>query len=721
MATMDSGIDTQIYSATYSGVPVYEFKVGSDSVMRRRHDDWINATHILKVAGLDKPSRTRILEREVQKGTHEKIQGGYGKYQGTWVPLADGRAVAERNKVLDQLLPIFDFVPGDRTPPPAPKHTTAVSSRPKAQRTGASGRRGGRASSFASMNTRAPPAASFVHSEDAYSQIPQSFNDQESVDQASRESSSVLAEEDIAQVSQHPTHPRKRKQDRDLSALTVAEQQHIMYGDELLDYFMTVGDAPARGAAQPPIPPQNFQPDRPIDDQGNTALHWACAMGSLDVVKDLIMRGANTCGLTRNDETPLVRAVLFTNNYEKRTMPELAEILKNTISFRDWFGATVFNHLAVATKSKGKWRSSRYYCQVLIAKLSEMYPQHEVGLLLASQDSYGDTAALTAAKNGCYRLAEILLKNCPEAGNLPNKHGETANEVMMMIQQQQVPRDYPHRPSSATQHSVHEGDIGGVIERGGENMAQCQLSCKNPVAAALLKKISAIMDDANGKLTQAYGEVKSRPQSFDGKSHPREIYEQLEAERETIRKDKTDTLSKEAESVPFEDLVSRHDGAKQKYASLLEGTQELTLSKRIGPHGGNVAPPETENNKPERLDGAATTTTTTTAAAAAAAAPPSSEKENELAQKIELIRKIAQAEMARKNGTESMMSHRADAGPDARLNVHRKLVAMATRLPEQDLDPMAKDLAVNLEFVRAHQSRPGKPLADAGRAFKQNA
>lgn len=50
--------------------------------MRRRVDDWINATHILKVAGLDKPSRTRILEREVQKGLHEKIQGGYGKYQG---------------------------------------------------------------------------------------------------------------------------------------------------------------------------------------------------------------------------------------------------------------------------------------------------------------------------------------------------------------------------------------------------------------------------------------------------------------------------------------------------------------------------------------------------------------------------------------------------------------------------------------------------------------
>lgn len=61
---------------------MYEFKLDTDSVMRRRADDWVNATHILKAAGFDKPARTRILEREVQKGVHEKVQGGYGKYQG---------------------------------------------------------------------------------------------------------------------------------------------------------------------------------------------------------------------------------------------------------------------------------------------------------------------------------------------------------------------------------------------------------------------------------------------------------------------------------------------------------------------------------------------------------------------------------------------------------------------------------------------------------------
>jgi transcription factor MBP1 len=94
--------------------------------MRRKADDWINATHILKAAGFDKPARTRILEREVQKGVHEKVQGGYGKYQGTWIPLPDGRDLAERNGVGPLLRPIMEYVPGDKSPPPAPKHVNAA-------------------------------------------------------------------------------------------------------------------------------------------------------------------------------------------------------------------------------------------------------------------------------------------------------------------------------------------------------------------------------------------------------------------------------------------------------------------------------------------------------------------------------------------------------------------------------------------------------------------
>lgn len=75
----------QIFQATYSGVPVYEMQCKGIAVMRRKADSYLNATQILKVAGFDKPHRTRILEREVQTGQHEKVQGGYGKYQGRFV------------------------------------------------------------------------------------------------------------------------------------------------------------------------------------------------------------------------------------------------------------------------------------------------------------------------------------------------------------------------------------------------------------------------------------------------------------------------------------------------------------------------------------------------------------------------------------------------------------------------------------------------------------
>lgn len=73
-----------IYTAIYSGVHVFEMVINGIAVMRRRNDSYMNATQILKVANIDKGKRTKILEKEVLIGEHEKVQGGYGKYQGTW-------------------------------------------------------------------------------------------------------------------------------------------------------------------------------------------------------------------------------------------------------------------------------------------------------------------------------------------------------------------------------------------------------------------------------------------------------------------------------------------------------------------------------------------------------------------------------------------------------------------------------------------------------------
>ncbi|OAX78523.1 hypothetical protein ACJ72_07167 [Emergomyces africanus] len=691
----------KIYSATYSSVPVYEFKVGSDNVMRRRSDDWINATHILKVAGLDKPARTRILEREVQKGVHEKVQGGYGKYQGTWVPLPEGRDLAERNGILDKLRPIFDFVAGDKSPPPAPKHTTAASSRPRVQKNAAANRRlVSEESPFSPRKQQQPipppplppPQQTSFSQDQHFSAINQSFRDDESIAQGSIESSSMIAEEDMAPMSQHSTHSRKRKRGLNDISLSIIEQQHIIYGDQLLDYFMTVGDAPAATRILPPEPPVNFQVDRPIDDHGNTALHWACSMGDIDIVRDLINRGANVKALSNHDETPLVRAVLFTNNYEKGTMQDLADLLQETITFRDWFGATVFNHLAATTRSKGKWKSSRYYCQILMDKLNDILPPHQISLLLSSQDSNGDTAALAAAKNGCYRLATMLLSQCPEAGDITNKAGESANAILRTISRRH--KDNPPPPSSVTHQSVNDIESAELNNPSDNNAVISRPSTSSEATASLLSKIGSIVDEANRKLALAYGDTKWPPQSAEDITNPQGLYEHVESDRENIRKQVASLAAKENEAEELEAKLERFNKVKRDYESLLEQAQRLHLLKRF-------------QNAEVELEPQAQTSS-------GGESPSKGPKDLNVLYQVAC--QLFEAQQTRQQAVKDLIQQRADAGVNTKLDVHRKLVSLATGLPEDELDPMSSELANALEFDRANEKRPDDqgPELDGG-------
>ncbi|KAL2008248.1 hypothetical protein VTN00DRAFT_8230 [Thermoascus crustaceus] len=661
--------DPRIYSATYSSVPVYEFKVDGDHVMRRRADDWINATHILKVAGFDKPARTRILEREVQKGVHEKVQGGYGKYQGTWIPLPDGRLLAERNNILDKLRPIFDFVPGDRSPPPAPKHTTAAS-KPKLAKVPAASKKIPRDdmsfNSLKSHRSMGPP--SFHH--DQYD-MGAGFDDDESIEQATLESSSMMADEEMIPMSQHSNYSRKRKRNmNEMSAMSIREQEHIIYGDQLLDYFMTVGDAPEATRIPPPEPPADFQVDRPIDDQGNTALHWACAMGDLEIVRDLLRRGANLQALSVHEETPLVRAVLFTNNYEKRTFPALVDLLQDTITFRDWFGATIFHHIAETTRSKGKWRSSRYYIEVLLEKLRNMFPQNEIELLLSCQDSNGDTSALVAARNGAFRLVSLLTLHCPNAGNLVNKKGETANDLVRRAQRPD--RDIPPPPSSVTQGNDPQ-DVGMTGPNNSDHHSFTLPQNSSPATSALLAKIGSVMEEANRKLAIAYGNTKLNQPGSDDIANPQGLYEQLESDRQKIQKQSFALSSKEDENEPIEAQLKRYEQVKQSYESLLEQTQHHRLLERFTAAASSVA--ETSEQSPPK-------------------------SQEDLTKLYQLARELSLAQKSRCAAVKDLIQQRADAGVSTKFDMHRKLVALATGLKEEELDPMAAELAETLEFDR---------------------
>lgn len=84
-------------------------EIGKLVVMRRRNDSWLNATQILKIAGIEKGKRTKVLEKEILAGEHEKVQGGYGKYQGTWINYARGVEFCRQYGVEEVLRPLLEY------------------------------------------------------------------------------------------------------------------------------------------------------------------------------------------------------------------------------------------------------------------------------------------------------------------------------------------------------------------------------------------------------------------------------------------------------------------------------------------------------------------------------------------------------------------------------------------------------------------------------------
>ncbi|CAG8469650.1 10540_t:CDS:2 [Scutellospora calospora] len=432
---------SQIYKATYSGVPVWEFRVRSVAVMRRKTDSWLNATQILKVAEFDKPHRTRILEREVQKGEHEKVQGGYGKYQGTWVPYQTGVDLAERYHVKELLQPIIEFQPSLESPPLAPKHVTAASNKPRKPREPKEPKpikprlpkkpkklEPQAETEIMSVDTDHETAdiASVVSSNASISPIFSSL----SASPAPVESSNDLSESDETHtVSAVLKQKRKRKQaDTGGRANKVAKttQQYsntIEYGSLLLTYFTTNSDSIPEFILHPP---SDFDANIIIDQQGHTALHWAAAMANFEMASLLVKAGADPDRGNVHGETALMRSVMFPYNYENRCFHDIVQLLIRTIGNLDIHDQTVLHHIAIYATTKGRIGPSRYYMEVVLATLAQ-HPNDEYRrTIINKQNDAGDTALNISARCANKRLVKLLVDagGDPQIRNAMEKNAE---------------------------------------------------------------------------------------------------------------------------------------------------------------------------------------------------------------------------------------------------------------------------------------------------------
>lgn len=472
---------------------MYEYPVKNVSVMMRKKDHWVNATHILKVANFDKPQRTRILERDVQKGVHEKVQGGYGKYQGTWVPLDRARQIAGLYDVLGDLEPLFGFEPGSESPPQLPRGRPKPAA-PRAPAGGAGGAAGvaagrgggdwaamhsptlqrasmggagapGAAGELKRKRGRPPTRRLTPPPQVAAPRAPVARNDyapdSASVSSRSSSPSDFMSDSDIDAALADGSRPyRKQHQPQTLAttpgsagryyqrsqlstpttahtaqfAAPQSQQQRAAeadatseYNNKLLDYFMTPDDDTV-----PEVlvhPPPGFKINQVIDDEGHTAFHWACAMGHLKIIEILLNAGADTLAENNLGHTPLIRAIMFTNNFDRRTFPKVVDLLRSTLFHMDTEKRTLFHHIAATTSSRSKLASARYYTEIALAKISESQGMQVVADFINRQDANGDTALHIAARNGAKKCVKVLL-SYQAVTNIVNAHGRTAKEYI---------------------------------------------------------------------------------------------------------------------------------------------------------------------------------------------------------------------------------------------------------------------------------------------------
>lgn len=427
---LDDGDNRLPVQAVYSNVSVYEMEVNGIAVMKRRSDAWLNATQILKVAGVVKARRTKTLEKEIAAGEHEKVQGGYGKYQGTWVNFQRGLDLCREYHVEELLQPLLEYdmgpdgINGSQGSRDTPTKEQAMAAQRKRlySSTDSQGAGPQQGTFFQNISRTAATAVNAISKArfdspaarpsvrkpsnlGSESQIP--FNSQQSMTDASglgnNSQNSGRYLEPIDQEDLEP--PRKRiRSSPNQSFGFQYEPSASMRGPTPTEpnesFYQDLEETDAHRGPQalaPAATPERFQKMKlimtlfldkrtkdfshhpallqlssedleiPLDEYQNNALHWAAMLARMSLVHALIEKGVSIFRLNGAGETALQKSVGTRNNLDYRSFPRLLQVLAPTIDLVDYSGRTILHHIAVmAATGGGGHVSAKHYLEALL-------------------------------------------------------------------------------------------------------------------------------------------------------------------------------------------------------------------------------------------------------------------------------------------------------------------------------------------------------------------
>ena len=406
-----------------------------------------------------------------------------------------------------------------------------------------------------------------------YDDISAQLNDDESMaDDITVASASYMGEDDRYESRQSTGH-RKRKREED--AKNALEQAHVVYSDELLDYFMLQAEAAAMTAK--PEPPPNYQPDWIIDEDAHTALHWASAMGDIEIMKQLKRFGATLDQPNIRGETPLMRTVLFTNCLDKQSMPAVLKELITTVPCQDYCGSNVLHHAAAVTKVRHKHHSARYYLDVILNKMQEVLEPEHVRRILDAQDQNGDTAIHIAARNGARKCVRALMGRGAST-DIPNNDGITAGqEIQQLNSSRKMERDR-YAAASSSPFAPDSNHRPSFMDAIGDDPAHQDISHVSEAAMSIQAKVTPLVIDKFQELAKSFDEeLKEKEES---EKEARRILNSTEDELEATRNQILELSYDNDQSEAHEEKDQRLHHLESTVIGLIEQQQQIQLLAR---------------------------------------------------------------------------------------------------------------------------------------------
>lgn len=462
---------------------------------------------------------------------------------------------------------------------------------------------------------------------------------------------------------------RKRKRGANKpQAMTTEDQQHLIWSDELLDYFML--QRSEEHLIHVPIPPQDVDLNRAVDEKGNTALHWASAMGDINLVQEFVSRGAKVDSLTHTAATPLMHAVTFTNNADKKSFGRLVDYLYPTVGQRDCCLSTVFHHIVVSTMSKSKYPVARYYLECILDRLKQSYDQGNVAQLLDVPDSQGNTAVLLAAKYGARKCVRLLTAHGANI-TIPNNVGETAETYIRELNERRRDR-YRHGSSSPVlaANGISHLDGPGPSFQGVAPYSQQRSSPFSSEAASfLIAQLPTLIATRSDALASS---LDVELHEKDAEAHEGVRLLQQRREELTELHSRVATLSSQDEDEAVD------EGQQAELEELMVESRRLIEAEQADELRRLIAEVETHEAVVDGEDGDA--------------AWP----------KLSMARELQTAQTQRKRLVADIVTAQGFAGVEGeRQEAYKRLVTSALGVRPDDVETMLPDIVAELEEIRS--------------------